>query len=135
LKPANRRAVGVALVAVALLAAGCRPVGSGEDPCAPGGCQVPIRPSDAPAAVSAPLYVPQCHDVDPGHTPACVDQVGDSGMWIFTPEGSAWPEGVAVTLCPTEDGGPDGPCVWLPSIQGQHPTTGDAGAYVFGVKN
>ncbi len=144
MKPENRRTLGnlvasvatvLAIVGVILLAvalAACQPVkGTGEDPCAPGGCQVPNAPSVRPAAASGPLYVPQCQDVDAGHRTGCVGQVGDSGMWIYTPTGGGqWPEGRTIDLCPTEDGGPTA-CAWLPSVQGND--QGDSGAYVYGI--
>lgn len=107
----------LALAAVALVLAACAPSGP--------------KPPEVLNVVTTPLYVAQCHDVDGPLNGPCVDQVGDSGMWIYVPDGSWWPNGQRIELCPTEDGGPV-PCAWLPSVQGNY--QGDSGAYVYGVK-
>lgn len=92
------------------------------DPCA-NGCEVQTEPHGAPGA----LYVPQCQDVD-GQTGPCVGTVGDSGMWIYVPEGNRWPLGQRIDACPSKDGGPV-PCAWVID-----PTGGDAGVYVYGIQ-
>lgn len=119
--------VGVALLLLAALS-GCEPAKGPTDPCPRNGCTVPI-PTTQPVAVP-PLYVPQCHDVDTLMGP-CVDQVGDSKMWIYIAEGNMWPApGTRMVACKVETGGPV-PCVWVVDKMGEHPNTGDSGAYVY----
>jgi hypothetical protein len=58
-----------------------------------------VTPHDPPASVLI---------CTPGQLAGpCVAEVGDSGMWIYTPAGSVWPQGHVVSLCPPA------PCVWV----------------------
>jgi hypothetical protein len=110
----------IGLFIVALAVSACKPMPAhGTDPCR-AGCKVPDG--------TGPQRVPLCQDAA-GRGP-CVGQVGDSGMWIYTPRGAMWPDGAAVDLCPTEDGGPAA-CAWVPSVQ--YNRSGAAGALVYGV--
>ena len=110
---------GVTVLTLALAA--CKPepahepfIGSTVDP----------RPSPTVAHDDpAPLLVAMCEAVnDQG---PCVDGIGDSGMWVLVGTGGTYPVGTVIDECPTEDGGPTLPCVWL----GQH------AGYVFGLES
>lgn len=118
----------VLIIAACLVTGGCDPQRPAPpDPC-PTGCTVPA---------ADPQYLRRCSDLDayadagtPGDGP-CVDQVGDSGLWVVTPAGARWPDGLAVLACPTEDGGPV-PCAWVPAVMGNG-APADAGVYLWGV--
>lgn len=81
-----------------------------------------VPQGDPPVA----LYVPLCPDT--GNVGPCVGQVGNSAMWIYTPAGAGWPQGIRIKLCMGASGGPDA-CAYVPSVQSDD--TGDSGAYVY----
>lgn len=100
--------------------------------CARMGCPVPTQSRTALMDDPAAEYVPLCEDTPNGAGP-CVMLDGLNGVntWWYVAHGATYPGGRAIiSPCRVEDGGPV-PCVWVPSVMGEHPTTGDAGAYVY----
>jgi hypothetical protein len=121
----------VGLMGVALVLTACGPDKPLHmDPCRPSACGVPV-PASSPMSDPASEYVPLCEDA--GLTGPCVmmDDTTVLNAWWYVGAGAQYPAGrVQVAGCVVETGGPV-PCAWVPSAMGEHPTTGDMGAYVY----
>ena len=98
-----------------------------ERVCARVGCEVPSPARSALTDGPAAEYVSLCEDSN--LTGPCVQS--DPGGWWYIASGAHYPAGrVRIDACRVETGGPV-PCVWVPSMMGEHHNMGDSGAYVY----
>ena len=110
----------IAIMALAVwLLMGCAVPGANSGPACPSsGCVVPDTDP-------VPAYVPLCEPTDQG---PCAEVF--AGAWYYRHSGAR----TRLAPCPTEQGAPgNAACVWVPSAMGSNPTTGDMGAYVWGL--
>lgn len=113
--------------ATALAAVDLAAMKATERVCARVDCEVPSPARSAPTDDPAAEYVPLCEDGN--LTGPCVQ--GNPGGWWYVASGAHYPGGrVRISACRVETGGPV-PCVWVPSMMGEHRNTGDSGAYVY----
>lgn len=103
-----------------------------ERVCARMGCDVPAPARSALTDGPAAEYVSLCEDSPDGAGPCVIlDDLNGVNVWWYVAPGAHYPGNrVRIGVCTVETGGPV-PCVWVPSMMGEHRNTGDSGAYVY----